>query len=599
MSKKIMAVLLSLIIAFSVVAVPVGAADVEFTTGAIEVGNILNYLLDKLISFVLKYLNMYWPGYEDNWSSADTYVPENFYEGDKAFDETVDANAQWEVGYASASLLDGVAPMNGDFYLAGSLEPIAGRVPSKVEDDQRVRVYAISDGTGGTMVHAVIDGFGLARGDVQTIRERFEEFADKNNVTNVNVSVLHQHSCIDTLGMNVPLAQALIFNTGNAASGGLLEDQKVKLNQVFMENLFTKTVFCMKKAVSTMKAGTLYYGTADISDYIRDKRDPQAFDGNIHRLRFVPDDNSAAEIWIVEAGIHLMSFGAGGDILSGDFPIYLERTLKEELGVNLVYIQGAELAISMRTVDLCSKCGEVPIIVKPVVDAPNGTYTIGCPNGCIITTPDDAEGSTFTTEDAKDYVKTVDNWNTISETGLDNESALSYGKTLAKELMKINNDVKVDPVLNIAMKEVKLNVTNEILTLAAREDVLNSVIVKNGKNYQLVTEIGYMELGNEIAVFLCPGEFDPSLIYGGPESGDAAWTGGEWSLPALADVTDCDNVLVYGLCNDQSGYVLRDNEYHSILSENEEVNVISDTAGSTFVNEFIGLLGEIDEASAA
>ncbi len=597
MSKKIMAVILSLIIAFSVVAVPVGAANVEFTTGAVDVGNIVNLLLDKLISAILKYLNMYWPGYEDNWSSTEEYVPENFYEGDKNFDETVEAGAQWELGYASASLLDGISPMNGDFYLAGSLEPIAGRVPSKVEDDQRVRVYALSDGVGGTVVHAVVDGFGLARGDVQTIRERFKDFADKNNVTNVQVSVLHQHSCIDTLGMNVPLAQALIFNTGNAASGGLLEGQKVELNQVFMENLFTKTVYCMKKAVSSMKEGTLFYGTADISDYIRDKRDPQAFDGNIHRLRFAPTDGTA-ETWIVEAGVHLMSYGAGGDVLSGDFPIYIERTLKEELGVNLVYVQGAELAIGMRTVDLCSKCGEVPLIFKPIADLTE-TYKIVCPNGCLKTEADDAEGSTYTSEDAKDYIKTVDNWNQLSETGLDNESALSYGKTMAKVLMNIRREQVIAPVLNIAMQEVKLNVTNEILTLAAREDVLNSVIVKNGNRYQLVTEIGYMELGNEVAIFLCPGEFDPTLVYGGPASGDASWTGKDWSLPTLVEVTDCENVMVYGLCNDQAGYVLRDNEYHSLLSENEEVNVISDTAGSTFVNAFISLIDEIKANTAA
>lgn len=595
MSKKILAVLLSLIIALSVVAVPVGAADVQFNNSAIDAGNIINVLLDKLISFVLKYLNMYWPGYEAEWDTSEEYVPENFYEGDTVFDETVEAGAKWSVGYSSASLLEGIAPMNGDFYLAGSLEPIAGRVPSKVEDDQRVRVYAISDGSDGTMVHAVIDGFGLSRGNVQIIRERFQEFALANNVTNVQVSVLHQHSCIDTLGMNVPLAQALIFNTGNAATGGLLEGQKIGLNKEFMENLFNKTVYCMKKAVATMKQGSLYYGTADISDYMRDKRDPQAMDTNIHRLRFVPEDN-AGEIWIVEAGLHLMSYGAGGDILSGDFPIYLERELKEQ-GVNLVYIQGAELAISMRTVDVCAECGEVPVILKPADE--NGIYTIGCPDGCLVTTPSDKEGSTFTTEDAKDYVKTVDAWNQLSETGLSNESALSYGKTLAKVLNTINNETEVAPVLNIAMQEVRLNVTNEILTLAAREDVLNAVIVKNGDSYQMITEIGYMELGNEIAVFLCPGEFDPALIYGGPESGDAAWTGGEWSLPALAEMTDCDNVMVYGLCNDQAGYVLRDNEYHSLLSENEEVNVISSSAGSTFVNAFIALLDKIEADTAA
>ena len=592
MSKKVMAVILSLIIAFSIVAVPVGASDVEFTTAAVSGENVMNLVLDKLISMVLKYLNMVWPGYEGDWDTVEEYVPEYFYKGSTKFDKTAKSGAKWKVGYASASLLDGIAPMNGDFYLAGSLEPIAGRVPSKVEDDQRVRVYAMSDGSGGTLVHAVIDGFGLARGDVQTIRKQFADFAKRNNVTAVNVSVLHQHSCIDTLGMNVPLAQALIFNTSNVVTNGKLEGQKVELNQKFMNNLFTKTVYSMKKAVMNMKEGNLYYGKADISDYIRDKRDPQAFDGNIHRLRFVPSDKSA-EIWIVEAGVHLMSYGAGGDVLSGDFPIYLERTLKKEKGVNLVYIQGAELAIGMRTVDLCAKCGAVPTINKPA--KAGGTYSIACPNGCLKT----AITSKFTKADAKDYVKTVDRWNLISESGRSNETALSYGKTLAKKLSAIKTETKLSPVLNFAMQEVRLNVTNEILTLAAREDVLNSVIVKNGGKYQLITEIGYVELGNSVGMFLCPGEFDPMLVYGGPASGDAAWTGGEWKYAPLKDMTKCKNIMVVGLCNDQAGYVLRDNEYHSLLSENEEVNVISTTAGSTFADAYQKLLKKIQANTAA
>ncbi len=590
MSKKILAVLLSLIIALSVVAVPVSAADGVSTT----VENIFNVVIEKLINFLLKYLNIYLPGYEDTWTDSDDYVADNFYEGDKAFDRAVSADAKWQVGYASASLLDGIDPMNGQFFLAGSLEPIAGRVPSKVIDDQRVRVYAISDGVNGTAVHAVIDGFGLARGDVLEIRERFEEFATANNVTAVNVSVLHQHSCIDTLGMNVPLAQALLFNSGNAATDGLLENQKVGLSEEFMENLYSKTVFSMKKAVATMKEGELYYGSTDISDYIRDKRDPQAFDSNIHRLRFVPDDGTA-ETWIVEAGIHTMSFGAGGDKLSGDFPIYLERTLREELGANLVYIQGAELAISMRTVDLCAKCGEVPEIKKPADET--GIYEIVCACGNK-TVADDTEGSDFTTADAADYVKTVDEWNRTNDSYGEIETAMSYGKTLAKKLMAIDSEKALAPVLNIAMKEVRISVSNQILTLAARQDILNSVIVKTDSGYELVTEIGYMEIGNDVAVFICPGEMDPSIVYGGPESGDAAWLGGEWSLPALKDITKCENVLFIGLCNDQGGYILRDNEYHSLLAENEEVNVVSQTAGSTLVNGYISLLKEIEEAAA-
>lgn len=535
MSKKVLAVVLSLILAFSVVAVPVSAADISLENFNIE--NVFNQLIDKLISFVLTYLNQFWPGYEDQWETQDEYVPENFYTGEETFDTEVSPDAKWGMGYSGASLLEGIDATSGDYFLAGSLEPIAGRVPVRVVDDQRVRVYAVTDGVSGVVIQAVIDGFGFSRGDVQIIRERMAEFAAENNVVAINVSVLHQHSCIDTLGMNVPLAQALLFNTGNAASGGWIEDLKVEKNQEFMENLFTKTVLAMKRAVKSMKPGELSYGYADIGELIYDKRDPQAIDPNINRLRFVPDDGTT-EIWVLEAGIHCTMLGAGPDELTADFPYYVERKIKSEVGANVVYVQGAELAIT-------SDCD-----------------TLNLP------------------EDISDY-----------------DRIAAYGEAIADRVIAIDNDIALDPVLNIKMQEVRLDVTNEILTLAAREDILNVVIVKTDDDYQMITEIGYMELGNEVAIFLCPGEFEPALVYGGPESGDASWSGEEWQYAPLKDFTACEHVMVYGLCNDQAGYVLKDNEYHSMFTENEEINVISDTAGSTFVNAFVDLIASTEAAA--
>ena len=541
MSKKVLAVILSLILTFSVVAVPVGAADISFDSISLgdinlenfNIENFFNQIIDKLIAFVLTYLNGFWPGYEDAWVSGEEYVPEYFYTGEDSFDKNVTADSKWSMGYAGASLLDGIDATNGDYFLAGSLEPIAGRVPVRVIDDQRVRVYAISDGVSGVVIQAVIDGFGLSRGDVQTIRARMEEFAKENNVIAINVSVLHQHSCIDTLGMNVPLAQALLFNTGNAAAGGILDDLKVEKNQEFMENLFSKTVLAMKRAVKSMKPGELSYGSADIGELIYDKRDPQAIDPNINRLRFVPDDGTT-EIWVLEAGIHCTMLGAGPDELTADFPYYIERAIKSEVGANVVYVQGAELAIT-------TDCDTLEL-------------------------PEDMDRA---------------------------DKMVAYGEAVAARVMAIDNDVTLDPVLNITMAEVRLDVTNEILTLAAREDVLNPVIVKTADDYQMITEIGYMELGNNVAIFLCPGEFDPILIYGGPESGDASWSGEEWGYEPLKKFTSCENVMVYGLCNDQAGYVLRDNEYHSMFTENEEINVICDTAGSAFSNAFMDLLSKV------
>ncbi len=575
MSKKVLAVVLSLILMFSAVAIPVSAAEITLPETSVE--NVFEMLIEKLLSFVLTYLNKYWPGYEDKWSDAENYVAENFFPGEEEFDREVAEDAQWQLGYAGASLLEGIDPMDGDYFLAGSLEPIVGRVPTEVLDDQRVRVYAISDGNGGIVVQAVIDGFGLSRGDVMEIRSRMAEFAEKYNIVAINVSVLHQHSCIDTLGMNVPLAQALIMNTGNAAVGGLLDDQKVQKNQQFMENLFTKTVYAMKRAVVNMKAGDLYYGAADISDYIKDKRDPQTLDPEIQRLRFVPEDGTS-ETWILEAGIHCTSIGAGPDELTADYPYYIEKTIREEVGANVVFVQGAELAITSRNIYLCKECRSIADV------AHDGDVTISCPNGCIEAVTADTIG------------EAADLWNQAnndeSKNGIDYMK--EYGYILAKKVMAIEEEEALDPVLNIMMQEVALDVDNGILTLAAREDVLNAVIVKNGEGYKMITEIGYMELGNKVGVFLCPGEFDPILVMGGPASGDAAWGRGEWEMPAIKDCTDCEYVMVYGLCNDQAGYVLRDNEYHSLLSENEEINVISRTAASTFVSEFMDLLASID-----
>jgi hypothetical protein len=538
MTKKLVAIILALTLSISVFMVPASAATAAAPqTLAIDIESVFNRVLNDLIHYVLTYLNRFWPGFEDSFDSSETYVAEHFYKGEDSFDKTVKADSKWSLGYSSDSLIDDFNIMNGEFFLAGSLEVFEGRVPRAVYDDQRVRVYAISDGVSGTVVHAVIDGFGFARGDVEIIRGRLQEFAEANNIISLNVSVLHQHSCIDTLGMNVPLLKALVSNTGNAGAGsigaeGLLDDYMVTKNPQFMENLFETTVACVEEAVANMTEGTLNYGYANIKEYIRDKRDPQAFDENIHRLRFTPNDGSA-ETWILEAGIHCTGYGAGPDILSADFPYYIEKNINEKEGANVVFIEGAELAIT-------------------------------------------SEGQLTNVEGESDL-------NNITY----------YANALADKVRNINNEITLDPVLNIVHQEVMVPVDNGILTLACREGILGAVVVKDGQDYTLASEIGYMELGNEVAVFFAPGEFDPSIFYGGVTTPAESWDGESWDYPALKDITDCDNVLVFGLANDQAGYVLADNEYHSLIGENEEVNAISKKSGSTFTKAFIELVSSV------
>ncbi len=527
MAKKLTALTIAVIMMFSVFTVPVSAASIDFSE---KVTNIVYSVLDKAVSVLLTYLNKYWPGYDGKWDSENDYTATNFYSGNSNFGSDAVQGEKWLLGYCGASLLDELDVMNGQFFLAGGLEAVKGRVPTEILDDQRVRVFAISDGVSGTVLYAAIDGFGISRGDVQKIRERISDFAKENGVVSVNVSVLHQHSCIDTLGMGVPLATALILNTGNAASGGKIDALTVHKNEQFTENLISTTVECMKEAVNSMKSGELSYGSANIGEYIKDKRTPYFYDENIHRLRFVPDDNSP-ETWILEAGIHPVSFGASTETLTADFPYYIEKNINETVGANVVYIQGAELAIT-------------------------------------------TDRSLTNTDGAS----TVEN-------------VTKYANAIADKVKAIDNDEKLPVTLGVTHSEVKLNVTNGILTLATREDILDAVIVKSADGYKMVTEIGYMELGGNVGIFMCPGEFEAGIIYDGAvTSASESWSGESWNYLPLESYTDCENIMVFGLCNDQAGYVLTDNAYRSMFTENEEVNVVSKTAGSTFADAYIALI---------
>lgn len=533
-SKKIIAIILALVMSFSIILVPVAAAGTNvLAVGGGSIENFFNMILDKLIQWLLSFFNKFWPGYDGDWTQAEDYEAQNFFAGEEKFDTEVKEAADWKLGYAQASLVKNLDIQNGEFFLAGSLEPIAGRAPATVLDDQKVRVYALTDGVSGTFVQAVIDGFGLSRGNVQVIRERLKGFAEANNIIGINVSVLHQHSCIDTLGMNVPLVPAVILNTSLAALEAEDADEyMVKKNPEFMENLFSQTVASIRKAVRDMKSGTLSYGNIDINEYIHDKREPIVFDGNLNRLRFVPDDGSK-ETWIVNAGIHCVGNGAGGDVLTGDYPFYMEKYINNNCNANFVFVQGAELAITSD--------------YKP------------------LNLPEEMERT---------------------------EELQAYGEALGEKASLIRNDVKLDPVLNVKMSEVWLDVDNQILTLACREGILDAVTVKNGDEAKMVTEIGYLELGNKVGIFLAPGEFDPVIFFGGATTAEQSWMGTTWDYAPLKDSSKMETILVFGLCNDQAGYVLTDNEYHSLLTENEEVNVVSNTSGSTFTKAFAALLAD-------
>lgn len=496
-------------------------------------------LADQIIDALLTAINQKIPSIQ--FEAKDAFNNDMFSEGMEEYLSSPAADAVWSLGYGSASLQTG-NELDGNHYVGGSLSFPKSKAATAIYDDQRVRVIALNDGSGrGTLVFAVIDGFGISSTDVRGIRRELADFAKANNIVGINISVLHQHSCVDTFGMNGDLLKMVftnpLMNVVNNTFGTefkLLNGQ----NEDFMEHLYDVTVDSVKDAVNSMKTGRIYYSEIEAGDFIRDKREPKVYDTKIHRFRFVPTDGST-ETWICNMAIHCVGNGAAGTVVTGDYPYYIEQEVNAA-GANYIQLQGAELAISSNTSNL---------------EIPEGTARL--------------------------------------------DSLKIYGTALGQHIVNSNEtETEVAPLLNYKMSEYYVPVTNQILAFAGKLGALTNTVVATDDtncNLEVATEIGYLEIGTDLAVALIPGELEPAIAYGGYLDSTNSWKGEDFDYPTLQEIVGTDKeLLVFGLMNDQIGYILQDNDYSSILSGvNEEIVATGDLAGSTTINAFQALVDGI------
>ncbi|MBR3621186.1 MAG: hypothetical protein IKN56_06725, partial [Clostridia bacterium] len=276
MNKKIIAVLLAVSVFVSVFTIPALAREDVTDKAMQKLYTVLDNTVNALVGGIANLIAT------PRWGNKADYKTENFYKGldkndflDKAGD-----NAVWSAGYANASILTGKeVGGEGNYYVGGSLA-IDKKLATEQWDDQKVRTVALSDGR-GISIFSAVDCFGLANPDVRIIRAKFEEYAKSKNldITSVNVSALHQHSCVDTFGMNGDIVDALFMSSIRTLTGQELPGGQ---NKEYMENLYKVAVDSMIKAVENMKTGKMYFGTVDVKEYMHDKRDPQVFDSNLN-----------------------------------------------------------------------------------------------------------------------------------------------------------------------------------------------------------------------------------------------------------------------------------------------------------------------------
>ncbi len=279
----------------------------------------------------------------------------------------------------------------------------------------------------------------------------------------------------------------------------------------FMEILFDGVKKAAFEAYESRKNGNLYLGTIEVPDMQEDIRTPIVYSKTLTRFRFKPF-GEGNEIWLLNFASHSESLQGCNHLVSADFPCYLREKIKKTVGADTLYTVGAI----------------------------GGMISMDIPDEDIL---------------RKEH-RLI-------------ESTRDIGYKLADYAISIDDEVKLEPKINFATKEFYANVENPVLTIACDVGIMTAekYATKNAPLYwTLKSEITYYEIGDK-KILLLPCEIFPELVFGGALSAEESGTGNgpEVNPDLLCDITGDKDILVFGLANDELGYVLPPNDF--VLNE--------------------------------
>ena len=277
-------------------------------------------------------------------------------------------------------------------------------------------------------------------------------------------------------------------------------------NPGFMKILFDAVRSSVKTAIESRKDGRLYYGTIEVPDMQEDIRTPVCYSKTLTRFRFVPDDGSG-DICFINFASHSESLQGCNHLVSADFPCYLREKVRKETGAETIYGVGAI----------------------------GGMISMDIPD-----------------ED------------TLRKEHRLIENTRNIGYKLADYALNIENEKELSPRMSFARREFICPVENPVLTVACQLGILSvdryEMPGRKGTG-ALISEISYIEIDG-VKILMIPCELFPELAYGGYLSADESATGrGEEVNPVPLTEIAGDELLVFGLANDELGYVIPPNDY--------------------------------------
>lgn len=279
----------------------------------------------------------------------------------------------------------------------------------------------------------------------------------------------------------------------------------------FMSLVFSECYNAAIEAYKSRKEGKLYFGSVKVPGLQEDVRTPVVYSDTLSRFRFEPSDGTQ-DIYLINFAAHAESLQGCNSCISSDYPGYMRDTIKEVSGADTVFINGAI----------------------------GGMITMH-----------------------------IENEKELRETGTLLENTVATGEKLAAYALNIKDEKELFPSILYAKREFYIPVENPVLTVACKIGILNADSYSSPYNTSksLKTEISYYEIGG-IKILGVPGELFPELAYGGylDEYESATGMGPEANPSPLNEIINDDKLLIFGLCNDEIGYILPPNDF--LINEN-------------------------------
>ncbi len=532
-------------------------------SAASDIGDTLTHvgvsILDGIVTTLLTAINAVVPDTK-NLIDVSDYKNEYFYTGtDTMLDKPAD-NAVWSLGYAKASLVP-ADWQTKDYYLGGFIS-IENGMSNKVEeviDDMQARVIAVSDGSGrGISIFANIDSIGFANGDIKTIRKYLEEMNLDVKINSINVSSTHCHSCIDTQGLWTDLFSKLGKNLLKAYLP--FGEMESGVDAEYIDFLCHTVAETMKRAVNDMKEGTMTYAVKTLDGKYFNNKNRKSSTAEMYdmtRIIFTPSLSSAKPTMLINIAAHPDIAGLAvndtdnGRQLSGDYVYYLGDTI-EQAGYNFMFVNGAIAGIyagrSLTNDNV------------PMQRRYQQSERYGREMGSI------ALNLTNTYE----YISANADWDKINA----EKEAGGDGYTLWFEGWTPTTEKELEPLLNIRLSTARITVKNPLIKLVAKLELANYKVIKDGRDYCIDTEIGYMEMG-ELKIALMPGEIVQDLVAGGDSlTAEGSYTGKNFGYKTIRELFGEDTIC-FGLMNDAIGYVVPDNDYSLAIVDDHYQELIS------------------------